>query len=88
MWNSVQKISKVSTKLSSEFDYKLQSLQHRTKLPALSPADALVIKGVREEGVFITSLEALGIPSTQRMPLIACCQACPQLLLGLTDNMF
>jgi hypothetical protein len=53
--------------IPSELAYKAALEKHVTKLPVLSPADLTFVDTFKREGIFITSLEALGIPST---PLI------------------
>ena len=49
------------------FDYQATLDKHHGNLPELSPTDRTIINALKSEGVFITSLDELSIPST---PLI------------------
>jgi Phytanoyl-CoA dioxygenase (PhyH) len=49
---------------TSELQYRLDLAHHRNRLPALSAADQQIADALDRDGVCITTLEALGIPST------------------------
>ncbi|MEA5575267.1 phytanoyl-CoA dioxygenase [Anabaena sp. UHCC 0451] len=51
----------------SELDYQVSLVQHRKNLPILSNEDQLIAQTLKKEGVYITSLENLGLPSTAQM---------------------
>lgn len=57
---------KINT-LTSELDYQISLAKHRKNLPILSKADQLITQTLKREGVYITSLENLGLPSTAQM---------------------
>jgi hypothetical protein len=54
-------------KTQSELAYQASLEKHRSNLPALCAADLALLKTLQEEGVVITSLESLSIPSTGQM---------------------
>lgn len=47
--------------------YERARADHRHQLPVLLPADAAIVAGLKEKGVHITSLDALGLPGTEAM---------------------
>ena len=49
---------------SSELAYTAALKEYRSKLPVISPQDFDIVDTIRREGVFVTSLKALGISST------------------------
>ncbi len=51
----------------AELEYQEALEQHIPNLPVISPADANLIETIKNEGVAITSLAALGIASTSSM---------------------
>ncbi|MUH01097.1 2OG-Fe(II) oxygenase [Scytonema sp. UIC 10036] len=51
----------------AELDYQLSVKNYTIKLPALSTADRELVETLNTEGVAITSLEALSIPSAPQM---------------------
>ncbi|WP_413174000.1 phytanoyl-CoA dioxygenase [Anabaena azotica] len=53
--------------LTSELDYQVSLAKHRKNLPLLSNEDQLIAKTLKREGVYITSIENLGLPSTAQM---------------------
>ena len=68
MLDSIQKkIAQVPVMFATELDYQVRLLQHRTQLPQLSPQNQEIVKTLRRDGVYMTSLEELAIPSTQKM---------------------
>ncbi|MGM3308144.1 phytanoyl-CoA dioxygenase [Anabaena sp. WFMT] len=64
MFNSVK--DKISA-LGNELVYRTQLWQHKSKLPALQGRDHLIAETLRLQGVYITSLEDLGLPSTTQI---------------------
>ena len=48
----------------SERFYQKTVAKHSDYLPSISPADSTVLNSLQREGVFVTSLKALAIPST------------------------
>lgn len=59
--------------LKTEFIYRLALKRHAKSLPALSPADRLIVDALKQEGVYMTSLEELRFASTPQL-LDACKQ--------------
>ncbi|MFM2062192.1 MAG: hypothetical protein RLZZ507_1862 [Cyanobacteriota bacterium] len=57
---------KINT-LTSELDYQASLAKQRKNLPALSHEDQLIAQTLKKEGVYITSLENLELPSTAQM---------------------
>jgi hypothetical protein len=53
--------------LNSELSYKLALVKHRKNLPTLAATDHLIAETLKRQGVYITSLEDLGLPSTTQM---------------------
>jgi len=41
--------------------------KHRNRLPALTGLDQVIVRAVEQEGVFVTSLEALGLPASEEI---------------------
>ncbi|MEA5550916.1 phytanoyl-CoA dioxygenase [Anabaena cylindrica UHCC 0172] len=64
MFNSVK--NKISA-LGDELVYRTKLWQHKSKLPALQGHDRLIAETLKRQGVYITSLEDLGLPSTTQM---------------------
>lgn len=63
-------IRKASEKISHRFKYlryRLNRVSNRSFLPQLSQADQQIVDGLEHEGVHVTTLEALGLGSTQRL---------------------
>lgn len=58
--------NKINT-LTSELNYQVALAKHRHNLPVLSSGDQLIAQTLKREGVYITSLEDLGLPSTAQM---------------------
>ena len=65
-------------RFQAELAYKAALEKHIGNLPVLSPNDLTVVETLRREGVFVTSLQALSIPSSPRM-LIAAKKLIPQI---------
>lgn len=62
-----QQLAAQIAQLPDELAYRLALAQHAAQLPPLSPCDQQIVAGCRQEGVYVTSLEALGLPSTAAM---------------------
>ena len=60
------KIRNQLTEVASELVYKVELLKHTPKLPCLSESDRAILNTLKHEGVLVTSLDALGIPSTSQ----------------------
>ncbi|MBD2691797.1 phytanoyl-CoA dioxygenase [Anabaena catenula] len=64
MFNSVKE--KISA-LESELVYRTKLWQHTSKLPALTGHDRIIAETLKREGVYMTTLADLGLPSTTQM---------------------
>jgi hypothetical protein len=53
--------------LRDELDYQTKFRQHKSKLPALEGYDRIIADSLNREGICITTLEDLGLPSTTQM---------------------
>ncbi|BAZ27744.1 hypothetical protein NIES4074_01720 [Cylindrospermum sp. NIES-4074] len=58
--------SKISV-LKSELDYKVALWNHEKNLPTLESGDNLISEALKKEGVYITSLAELALPSTAQL---------------------
>jgi hypothetical protein len=75
MLNTIQgkiqkKISQISSQISeipSELAYRAERVKHTKNLPPLSPSDRLIVETCNKEGVFVTSVEELGLTSTAQL---------------------
>jgi hypothetical protein len=54
-------------RILSDIRYQIAVRQHAKKLPAITPQEQAIVEACRKEGAFVTSLEALNVPSTQAM---------------------
>jgi hypothetical protein len=63
----LRKLARESSLLQSSLSYNWRALQKRRKLPPLSPTNQCIVDAVRKEGAFITSLEALSLPLTEKL---------------------
>ncbi|PSB29273.1 phytanoyl-CoA dioxygenase [Stenomitos frigidus] len=54
-------------RILSDIKYSFDLRQHAKHLPALSPQDRAIVEACRKEGTCVTSLEALGLPSTEML---------------------
>ncbi|HEY9879564.1 MAG TPA: hypothetical protein V6D29_13995 [Leptolyngbyaceae cyanobacterium] len=61
------KLIDLASLLPAEIQFKVNQFKHANALSAVSSMDAEIVKSLKREGVFITSLEALGIPDTAAM---------------------
>ena len=59
-------IEKISV-LKDELDYQVKLRQNESKLPALTGHDLFIANSLKNEGICITTLEALGLPSTSQL---------------------
>ena len=57
--------------LKSELAYKVALLNHARNLPALEQPDRLILNHLKKEGVYVTSLSALGLNSTTNLLKVA-----------------
>jgi hypothetical protein len=60
------KIRNQLTEVASELVYKVDLLKHTPKLPSLNESDRAILNTLEREGVLVTSLDALSIPSTDQ----------------------
>lgn len=56
-------INKIS-QLTSELGYRAALLNHAKKLPALEQSDRVIVDTLKRDGVYVTTLEKLGLGST------------------------
>ncbi|WP_017316835.1 phytanoyl-CoA dioxygenase family protein [Mastigocladopsis repens] len=61
MFNTI--INKISD-LRSELGYRAALLNHARKLPALEERDRVIVNALKRDGVYVTTLEDLGLGST------------------------
>ncbi|NMG18596.1 phytanoyl-CoA dioxygenase [Brasilonema bromeliae] len=64
MFNST--INKIS-QLTSELGYRAALLNHARKLPALEESDRVIVDTLKRDGVYVTTLEKLGLGSTSAL---------------------
>ncbi|MEO3705823.1 phytanoyl-CoA dioxygenase [Trichormus azollae] len=64
---TIAKLNDKINTLTSELGYQISLSKHRKKLPVLSNSDQLIAKSLKREGIYITSLENLELPSTAQM---------------------
>ncbi|MEH1910840.1 phytanoyl-CoA dioxygenase [Nostoc sp.] len=55
------------SRVPSELLYRIELIQHSSKVPKLSQQDQFIVDKIRREGVFITSLQELGLPKTSTL---------------------
>jgi len=77
-FQTVNRVAPKFAALSSKLAYRQELAQYRRNLPALPLGDRLIVRALREEGVCITSLEALRIASSAQL-LQAAHQVLPSL---------
>ena len=63
----INQIKNTISTLNSELNYRISLWQHQRNLPPLNPGDKLIVDTLKKEGVYITSLEELGLSSTSKM---------------------
>ncbi len=51
----------------TELNYRAKLWQHQRNLPVINSGDRLIVDTLKKEGVYITSLEELGLSSTPKM---------------------
>ena len=54
-------------RVRSEFAYQAAVNKNTYNIPVISPSEFAMVDALRREGIFVTSLEKLGIPSTSRL---------------------
>ena len=54
-------------RVSSELAFQRLLKEHTDNLPVISASEFAIVDALRREGIFVTSLEKLGIPSTSRL---------------------
>jgi hypothetical protein len=69
----------------AELEYQTAVAQHVANLPVLSTTDTNLVETIKSEGVVITSLSSLGIPSTPHI-LQAAKDLMPKIPLSVTGN--
>jgi Phytanoyl-CoA dioxygenase (PhyH) len=67
MFTKIEKIAKGIPQLRAEAAYYLKLLRHARKLPPLSADERAIVTACQQEGVCMTSLEALNIAATPAM---------------------
>ncbi|MFQ4141473.1 phytanoyl-CoA dioxygenase [Chlorogloeopsis sp. ULAP02] len=63
-------INKILSKLSelrSELDYRVALSKYARKLPTLEERDHLIVEALKRDGAYVTSLEELGLDSTNSL---------------------
>lgn len=60
------KITQIS-QIPSELNYRAALVKHAINLPTLCPRDQLIVDACKKEGVYVTSLEDLGLTSTTQL---------------------
>ncbi|MDD1428324.1 phytanoyl-CoA dioxygenase family protein [Dolichospermum sp. ST_sed9] len=73
---------KIST-LTSELSYRVSLGKHQKNLPALSPEDKLIVDLLKKTGVYVTSLQELGLSSTTKM--LATANSCVDTMVNPRD---
>ncbi|MGJ3253651.1 MAG: 2OG-Fe(II) oxygenase [Elainellaceae cyanobacterium] len=61
------RLRKTTTAASSELTYTLNRVNHSRRLPRLPELDAALVTRLRQEGVCVTSLDELALPTTSRL---------------------
>jgi hypothetical protein len=59
--------AKAAVQAKSELLYRANLAKHSRRLPELSPSDRLIVATLKKEGVFVTTLDQLALPSTPQM---------------------
>ncbi len=60
----LNQFSQYISRIPSELFYRINLIRHASKLPVLCAQDQSIVDAVRREGVFVTSLEDLGLTKT------------------------
>lgn len=61
------KLARLASLVPSELAFRVDLAKHACNLPTLSEADLAIVNALKHEGVFMTSLDALSLPSTAAM---------------------
>jgi hypothetical protein len=73
---------KIST-LTSELNYRVSLEKHQKNLPVLTPEDKLIVDSLKKTGVYVTSLQELGLSSTTKM--LATANSCVDTMVNPRD---
>ncbi|MBS3027605.1 MAG: phytanoyl-CoA dioxygenase [Dolichospermum sp. DET50] len=73
---------KIST-LNSELSYRGSLGKHKKKLPVLTSEDKLIVDTLKKTGVYVTSLQELGLSSTAKM--LATANSCVDTMVNPRD---
>jgi hypothetical protein len=60
-------LPKKISRAQSEFLYQIELIKHAKKLPTLTPKEQLIADALHRDGVYVTSLEDLGLASTPQL---------------------
>ena len=66
-WRIPRKLVSMASLMPSELAFRVEVAKHTCNLPTLSMADLAIVNALKQEGVFMTSLNALSLPSTAAM---------------------
>lgn len=67
LWRIPHKLANLASLIPSELAFRVELKKHAWNLPTLSEADLAIINALKQEGVFMTSLKTLSLPSTAAM---------------------
>jgi len=62
-----RKLASLASLVPSEVAFRVELAKHACNLPTLSEGDLAIVNALKQEGVFMTSLDALSLPSTAAM---------------------
>jgi hypothetical protein len=60
-------LAKTAVQAKSELLYRANLAKYSHRLPVLSPSDRQIVEALKKEGVFVTTLDQLALPSTPKM---------------------
>lgn len=66
-WRIPHKLASLASLIPSEFAFRVELAKYASNLPTLCSADLAIVNALKQEGVFMTSLDALSLPSTAAM---------------------
>lgn len=70
----------------AEFAYRVKRIKYAKNLPALAPPEQSIVDALNSEGVFVTSLENLSLPSTVQL-LNATTRLLPSIPTAVSTNL-